>query len=265
MVDPLLFAAIKQARLDIKSAEAELAGLRQSISDFEALVNRRLGKQLDQLSALDAEVESLTAQVREIRDQRLYGEHQMHYAEGAPRPEHRPKREYIPHQDVLDETAAPAVAPRPTQLDAKAELKRIYRRLARIYHPDLAVGGADRAQRNRQMAIINQAYAASDLPILRRLWDDEGIEPPQFDFLQPAAVQEGEKSELERLQEQLHTLRQQVIRLNNHPNVQLSMEVKLARQKGRDLLGEMSKELRGKIARKTAERDYLQSQIAANL
>jgi hypothetical protein len=277
MVDPLLFAALKQARLDIKSAEAELEVLRQSIRDFEALVGRRLGDLLDQLSALDAEVEGLTAQVQSIRDQRLYGEHQMHYAEGAPRPEHRTRREYIPNQDVFDEAAPPAAAPFATasslhaqsvakgssQLDAKSELKHIYRRLARTYHPDLAVGGADRAQRTRQMVLINQAYTAGDLVSLRKLWQEEGVEPVQYDFLQPA-VQEAEKPELERLQERLHALRQQIVRLNSHPNIQLSMEVKLARQKHRDLLGEMDKELRSKIARKTAERDYLRSQIAAN-
>jgi hypothetical protein len=262
MVDPLLFAALKQARLDIQNAEAELSALRQSISDFEALVDRRLGEQLDQLSALEAEVEGLTAQVRSIRDQRLYGEHQMGYFEGAPRPEQRSNREYIPNQDAFVETP-PVTVPYAPHMDARSELKRIYRRLARIYHPDLAVGSADHAQRTRQMALINQAYAEGDLPTLRRLWDDEGIEPPQFDFLQPVAA-EGEKTELERLQERLHLLRQQIVRLNNHPNVQLSMEVKLARQKGKDLLGEMSKELKRKIARKTAERDYLLSQVAAN-
>lgn len=263
MVDPRRFAAIKQTRLDIASAEVELAALRQSINDFEALVDRRLGELLDRLSELEGEVESLTAQVRQIRDRRLYGEHQMRYAEGAPRPEQSSQRAYVPNQDVPGESPAPAPVPHVPHLDAKAELKRLYRRLARMYHPDLAVDGADRAQRTRHMALINQAFAAGNLAALSRMVSGEGSEPPAFDFLQPAAPVE-EQDELERLQERLHALRQQITRLNTHPNVQLSMEVKLARQRSKDLLGEMAKELRHKIARKTAERDYLQSQLAAN-
>lgn len=263
MVDPLLFAALKQARLDIANAQAELAALRQSISDFEALVERRLGEQIDELSELEVQVEALNVQLRQIRDQRLYGEHQMHYTEGAPRPVQGSRREYIPNQDVLDQTALPSPPQAAALPEAKSELKRIYRRLARTYHPDLAVDGANRAQRTRQMAIINQAYAQGDLTTLWRLWDEEGVEPPHFDALQPAAPAL-EKTELELLHERLHVLRQQVARLNTHPNIQLSLEVKLARQKGKDLLGEMSKELSHKIARKKAERDYLLAQIAAN-
>jgi hypothetical protein len=37
--------------------------------------------------------------------------------------------------------------------------------------------------------------------------------------------------------------------------------VKLAKRQGRDLLGEMAADLEHKIARKTAERDFLKSQF----
>jgi hypothetical protein len=43
--------------------------------------------------------------------------------------------------------------------------------------------------------------------------------------------------------------------------VQLSLEVKVARGQGRDLLGEMAADLESKIARKTAERDMLKAQF----
>ena len=66
MVDPLLLKALKQTRLDIQQAQAEIEALRQAIGSFEALVNQRLGGLLDGLSELDAEVEGLTDQVRQI-------------------------------------------------------------------------------------------------------------------------------------------------------------------------------------------------------
>lgn len=270
MVDPLLLKALKQTRLDIQQAQAEIETLRQAISSFEALVNQRLGGLLDGLSELEVEVASLTDQVRQIRDQHLYGEHQMGYVEGAPIPEHGPARQYIPHQDAFSEPPVTAslrssLPSTPgSQTDPKTELKRLYRRLARAYHPDLAVSDGDRAQRTRQMVHINQAYTAGDLPALRKLSQEEGLEPFVFDFLQPDAASLDQMPELERLQHRLQELRRQITRLNNHPNLQLSLEVKLARQRGKDLLGEMARELQRKIARKTAERDYLRSQIAAN-
>ncbi len=49
--------------------------------------------------------------------------------------------------------------------------------------------------------------------------------------------------------------------LHQRPSVQLSLEVKVARRQGRDLLGEMAAELEAKIARKTVERDMLKAQF----
>ena len=45
------------------------------------------------------------------------------------------------------------------------------------------------------------------------------------------------------------------------PIVQLNLEAKLARRQGRSLLSEMANDLRRKLARKKAERDYLKSQL----
>jgi hypothetical protein len=43
--------------------------------------------------------------------------------------------------------------------------------------------------------------------------------------------------------------------------VELSIEVKMARQQGRDLLGEIAENLQKRIARKTVERDMLKMQF----
>ena len=71
-------------------------------------------------------------------------------------------------------------------------------------------------------------------------------------------------TELEAAQRKLREVRQQINQLGSLPIVKLSLDVKLARHQGRDLLGEMTAELQYKVARKLAERDYLRSQIAVN-
>jgi hypothetical protein len=142
----------------------------------------------------------------------------------------------------------------------------LYRRLARRYHPDLARNDADRAQSNDQMKEINLAYAAGGLPALMRL---AGMNVPYgIDLgqptLHPQLKPDPSMTEMEKTQWKLRELRQQIYRLGSLPIVKLSLDVKLARHQGRDLLGEMQAELQYKVARKLAERDYLRSQIAAN-
>jgi hypothetical protein len=72
-------------------------------------------------------------------------------------------------------------------------------------------------------------------------------------------------TELERVNHKLHSLRLQISRLSSLPIVKLSLDVKLARHQGRDLLGEMAAELQYKVAHKMAERDYLKAQINASM
>jgi hypothetical protein len=146
------------------------------------------------------------------------------------------------------------------------DIKVLYRKLARRYHPDLARNDIDRIQSNAQMAEINRAYSVGDLPALMRL---AGMSIPYgVDLSQPPIKPGGQGddslTEAERLELQLKEVRQQIDRLSRLPIVKLSLEVKLARHQGRDLLQEMVAELRYKVARKIAERDYLQAQIKAS-
>jgi hypothetical protein len=71
-------------------------------------------------------------------------------------------------------------------------------------------------------------------------------------------------TEAERIELKLKGIRQQITQLSNLPIVRLSLEVKLARHQGRDLLSEMASELQYKLARKIAERDYLKAQIQSS-
>jgi hypothetical protein len=166
----------------------------------------------------------------------------------------------------LDQTQSAAdnpFAPRTIQIP---DIKMLYRKLARRFHPDLARNAADRTQSNRQMAEINQAYSAGDLPTLLRLAGMDipyGVDISQQN-LHPDYLHDRSLTEAEKLELQIKAVRQRITRLSDLPLVRLSLEVKLARHQGRDLLHEMATELRYKVRRKTAERDYLQAQIKAS-
>lgn len=84
--------------------------------------------------------------------------------------------------------AAEAPVEVPTADRLAAELKRLYRRLARLLHPDLAPDDGERARLSGLMARANAAYEAEDLAALELMAEKLGAgEPP------------GELTEAERL------------------------------------------------------------------
>jgi hypothetical protein len=253
---PFSFNQLRQAQEALTAAQAELATLQDELQRFEKELDARLGSLLDQLSALDAEVQSLTTQIIDLRESRLFGDHRATYT--------GPYFAHLPDPTVTNEKKSSSRLPSegltseapPLPTDPQAELKALYRRLARRYHPDLARNETERVHNTEQMTAINQAYTIGDLRALRIL---AGVYVPSSlpDQLHPTR----HLTELEQVQENLRQVQTQLNRLHALPIVKLSLEAKLARRHGRSLLSEMVTDLHRKLARKNAERDYLRSQL----
>jgi chromosome segregation ATPase len=241
-----LRAALEGAQANLIEAEAQLADELAAVNAFEFEFEARVGHLWDRLDALETEIERYQDRIQMMRKGYLSVERQYRRAWQAP----------------------PGSAPRPPAQPLspanETQLKRLYRQLARRYHPDLAADDAERAFRTERMAAINDAYAARSLTELEALAAESGAAIPA------GRVQSGqtEAHMIQALQDQLarcqHRLRQiedELRGMHRRPSVQLSLEVKVARRQGRDLLGEMATELEAKIARKTAERDMLKVQF----
>jgi hypothetical protein len=137
---------LRAANLELQSAEAELTELNQQLRSFEATVDARLGSLLDQLSELNAETTSLDAQLRHIREERLFGTDLMRYLDGAPRPARPPNLTDRPPLGLDDRNSIHRTIDSPRTLPDRniPDIKMLYRKLARRYHPDLARSDADR-------------------------------------------------------------------------------------------------------------------------
>jgi len=267
-MSPRVDQELKAANHELQSAEAELDELTQQLRTFEAVVDTRLGNLLDQLSELNAETTALDAKLRHIREERLFGTDLMRYLDGAPQPSRPPDLTSLPpsglaHWKAIHGTVDSSLTSPDVNLP---DIKVLYRKLARRYHPDLARSDVDRASSNEQMTEINRAYNAGDLSVLMKL---AGISIPYGVDLkhppsQPVKLINESLSELEQIEQKLKKVRRQINRLSSLTIVKLSLEVKLARHQGRDLLNEMAANLQYKVARKMAERDYLRSQIQAS-
>jgi hypothetical protein len=248
----------------LKAAEAELEQLNRQLSSFEAVVDTHLGSLLDQLSDLNDETSALEDELRQIREERLYGKDLMSYLAGAPTPARPPRLSELDPRGLSQRNAIHAKLHDSQAGMQVPDIKALYRKLARRFHPDLSRNAADRSVSNQQMAEINQAYAEGDVKKLMRLAGvtlPYGVELPS---VEEVARQKGPISEPERAERRLKAIHQQIDNMGRLPIVKLSLDVKLAQRQGRNLLREMASELQYKVGRKLAERDYLQAQISAS-
>jgi hypothetical protein len=244
-----LRTAVEQAKNELIEKEAELADQLAEVNAFEFEFEARVGFLYDQLETLEAEIERYLDRLQLVR-QKQRGQAYLPVDEQYRRAWRRPPE------------SAPTPPPQPPTPANQVEIKRLYRQLARRFHPDLAVGEADRTRRTEKMAAINHAYAARSLAELVALAQaaDRLIGaalPGQTEAQLIQALQ----AELERCQRRLRQIALELGQLPQRPSVQLSLEVKLARRRGRDLLGQLAVDVERKVARKTVERDLLKAQF----
>lgn len=249
--DTQLRAQINQIEQEIAVAELELAQLNGELAEFEAEFDRRVGPALQQLTELEAEVSHYLQRIKQMRAEKRFGEG------------------YQPVEDQFDakwnrsRQPSPSVPPpAPPPLTA-VRLKKVYRELARRYHPDLAIDEADRAARTAVMTAVIEAYQAQDLAALLAIAHPTEANKATAVVPPPAVVAAlGLEQQLKQAQDRLRHLQTRLQNFHHQPLVELSLESRLAARDGRDLLAEMVQNIVQKVARKQAERDLLQAQFA---
>ncbi len=238
-------------------AEGELADQKADIQAFEFEFAAHMGQLLDQLASIEAQVNDYLTRIQQMRDETQFG---AGY-ESVGRQFERTWRT-LPENDAVRPTPKPPATPN------EAQIKKVYRRLARAFHPDMAQDDADRSYRTEMMAAINDAYAARSMAELMAIERElagqqaERVAPDPRDALSDADMISALQNEIKRCRRRLQEIDLEMKNLHNRPMVDLALEVKLAQKDGRNLLREMSAELERKIARKTVELEMLRSQFA---
>jgi chromosome segregation ATPase len=241
-------------RAELTAAEAELNAQLEDVEAFEFRFEAHVGQLLDQLATLESEVNSYLTRIKLMRHEQSFAEQGTSFDPV--------EEQFRQTWQQSPETAVPKPPPAPPPA-TQAQLKKIYRQLARQFHPDLAIDEADRQYRTDKMAAINDAYNAQSMVELMALADEltthqsrrQNQQPPDKEMAQ--ALQE----EIERCRRRLRSIDSELQNLPNRSMVDLALQVKLAQREGRDLLAEMANDLERKIGRKTAERDMLRAQF----
>jgi len=241
--------AVKQGQEELAAAEAELTQRQQEIRAIERRIRFRLGRSLDRLAELEEQVAQYE---REIEQLRIPGAYEAGYLPV----EEQYRRTWSRSSD--DEIYAGAEPLNPA--DAK-QIKRLYRRLARKYHPDLAADKTEERIRTEKMAALNEAYAAGSLVEMIALSSESEQDADASQEQTNEALAHVLEQELARIRRKIALINNEMENLHNNPVVQLSLDIKLARRRGRDLLEEMGADLERRIIHAAGKREELKARL----
>lgn len=245
-----LQADLRLARQQLMDAEAELAQEQAAVNAFRMHCRLKLDRHIERLLALQTEKQALLTRLALRRQAHDLGV--------------SPDDDFWEAVDRMAEEPAPPeelLLPTDTPRDKAAE-KRIYRELARRFHPDLAETAVEQAYRTGIMAAVNAAYSAGDA---QALYDLAGE-------LDPAEVAELRGIELlavRRLREQILNARrrlrrtQQRLRVQREENTARLYYKAQALDEGSDDWWTLVRgELEAAIARREADVALLKAQLA---
>jgi hypothetical protein len=252
-----LQALIAQLEAEVVEEEAGLSEELAAINAFEFKLRAGVRHLMTRLDELAAQIADLRKQLR----------HHYDFAAGDPgewayqRVEEAYHEPGLDHEDYRYHNAIPTPPAAHLNEDQAAELKSLYRQLARRFHPDMGAGDDDRAYRTQLMMAINAAYAAEDLERLKEL----AQEP---DLINPDDIANDDEQkvnfllhELARLQRRLSEINEELASVRAKKNYRLMQQARRAEAKGQDWLAEMKAQMQEEIAHKLVERDVLQQEL----
>ena len=245
---------IQAAEAELIEREIELLDLDAQLAAFQSRYEARVGRTLEEIKEVDEHIQRCR--------RRLDQQHQW----GSKGP---PQRNYVPVEEQYRRIWQQSSKPRPVKGGApvdpatRAQIQRLYRQLCRRFHPALSQHPRERLQREQTMKAVSAAYVAGNLAQLQALAAHPDPTPqsePRGSEQHVAAL----RDRLWQIQRRLQEVQGEIHTMVNTPEVALSLDVKLARQEGRDLLAELTAQAKLELASKEAELERLVNELTAS-
>lgn len=247
-------ADLDEARQQLLEAEAQLAQEQAAVNAFRMQCRLKLGDLIEETLSLRAERESCLTQLKL---------HQQDAETDLPPETADPfdagEETFVGETGHFDEIVLPELV---TPKKEKEAAKRLYRELARRFHPDLAAGNVERAYMTAIMASINIAYERQDVSALHNLAGE----------LDPTAVADLEtidNVQIRKLREQLLKIQrrqrkvQQQYRALRQDNVaKLWRKAQRLEAEGKSWWEAVKQDLQHIIEHTRVELDHLQAQLS---
>lgn len=175
-------AEVETYKRQAAGLQAELQALRVALARFEAEYHARIGTRFVELDRVRLAIDEYERRITRFADAPFADPAQV---EADVAREFGSRHEEI-RQDQDETRRYEQVFERDQErprLDeaGEQELARLFRELARRFHPDLARTDEERGRRKPLMQRINAAFHAQDLVTLRMLQNETEIEDPAFE------------------------------------------------------------------------------------
>ena len=186
-------AELLEAQRALLEAESILTREQAAVNAFRMHCRLKLDQWVDRLLALQTERQTLLTRLELLRQAEDFGiplDESDPFWQGA-----MPDSAGLAEEDV-EELILPTDVPHD-----KAAEKRLYRQLARRFHPDLAMTAVEIAYRTDMMSAVNTAYSSGDV---QTLYDLAG----ELDPLESAELAAISSAEFRTLRQQITHLKQ---------------------------------------------------------
>jgi hypothetical protein len=230
---------------ELRSAEAELVEKELELSSLQAELLQFRGLYILKVGWLQVELDLLRAErLRRVALHHPEDADAERKAQEAERQAGRSRSEF--------DSAQAETAPYVNRIEPTLDLREIYRRLAKNFHPDLADLEEDIDRRTKLMARINAAYAAGDLEALKQIELDAEMAPENVKGHDLAARLLRIIRMIYQVNRRIEEINDQISKLKWGDDWRLYVQWKQSKEWGVDILEQMARKLRAKIA---AERE----------
>ena len=244
-VDELL-TTIQAKRDQVADMTLELEELKLDVRRFESQYNARVGRYYIELDKVDLLTKEQRLRLRllkegvspdspdmEKRIESCFRSERLRLADY--------EREIGSNEDAFNQSKSQSIPP-----EQMKQLRGLYLRLAKTYHPDKANCEGEHDERKQMMLLINRAYEDRDIQTLKRI--NIKIEP-EVESVEETTQQRRKRlsQEMNRLMRVLGELRLEINKIKSSKTYHFKQEVKRSRESGADLLARLVRDLQQKI------------------
>jgi DNA repair exonuclease SbcCD ATPase subunit len=216
----------KLARLEerLVRCEQEMADLRAELKEFEVKYVMMVGRLYAELDEVDAEIAEQEARLCPNDDvaQQRAAEARRRAAESAA------------HADEISWQGCNR------KYNPPPDIKKVYHKLARLIHPDLATFIEERERRHLIMAELNRAYEDGDEETMNKLMNDWQNSPDLIKGDDTGALLIRVIRQIAQVENRLAALKKEMANAKHTELYQLREKVEEEKTAGRDLLGQMA-------------------------
>jgi hypothetical protein len=224
-----------------------LEDLKLEVNQFETEYNAILGKLYVELDKVNLEIKEYTLRVQLIEKEAIVNKARIDDRVEESFKEERQKVFEHEQKAAQDSQKFEKIQSEP-EIDAitAKRLRKLYLKLAKIYHPDKAKTNTEREKNERMMSLINRAYEEKDARTLQRLVKS-AKENEEILNEAPRQKQQRLRTERNKLDEVIADLKAEIEAIKASGSYKLKTTVEQARKRGEDILAKLAKDIRRKI------------------